>query len=212
MTPIKRPMYHTLLLPILVEQLESVLQAAEDSLRLEQAVHGLDVLNEVALLALLADGLAQHHRVTREAYYPSVAGKRSHRARCDLVLTPRGLPLETREEPLRRGCPPEEAFWLELKVAHQLRPSGRSHPRYGPQWRKAIVADANKLRTDPRIVRAALGLVVFNDGAATLEKDLALFEALLGEAGPFGFRSVRSVAISDRIGHALCSVALWPVL
>ncbi|MEO6951612.1 MAG: hypothetical protein ABI321_07355 [Polyangia bacterium] len=199
-------------LPILVEELESVLQNAEDELRLEQAVRGLDALQELAVQALLADGLARRHRVTREAYYPSVAGKRSHRARCDLVLTPTGRELETQEEPLLRGCAPEDAFWLELKVAHQLRPSGLSHPRYGSQWRNAIVADARKLRCDPRIVHAALGLVVFTDGAATLDKDLGLFEALLGEAGVFGFRSVRSIGITDRIGHSLCSVALWPVL
>ena len=203
-------MHHNLSLPILVEELEAVLQNAENALRLEQAVHGLDVRKEVAIQALLADGLAARHRVTREAYYPSVTGKRSHRARCDLVLTSRGQPLQNDQE--AAGCPPEDALWLELKVAHQLAPSGRSHPRYGPQWRRAIVADADKLRTDPRIVHAAIGFVVFTDSRATLDKDLHLFESLLGASGPVGFRSVRSLAITDRIGHALCSVALWPVL
>lgn len=203
-------LHHSLSLPILVEGLESVLQNAEDAVRLEQAVHGLDVRKEVAIQALLADGLAAHHHVTREAYYPSVAGKRSHRARCDLVLTQQGRPLQTAD--VLEGCPPEDALWLELKVAHQLSPSGRNHPRYGPQWRRAIVADAGKLRADPRIVHAAVGFVVFTDSQATLDSHLALFEALLGVSGTVGFRSVRSVAITDRIGHALCSVALWPVL
>ena len=201
---------YSLSLPILVEELATVLKNAEDALRLEQAVHGLDVRKEVAIQALLAEGLGARHRVTREAYYPSGTGKRSHRARCDLVLTAPGFPLQTDEQ--TAGWMPEDAFWLELKVAHQLAPSGRSHPRYGPQWRRAIVADADKLRTDPRIVHAAIGFVVFTDSRATLDSDLALFESLLGASGPVGFRSVRSVAITDRIGHALCSVALWPVL
>jgi len=198
----------------IVEELSSALEAAEAELRAEQAVHGLDARDEVELQALLADGLALHHRVTREAYYPSSSGKRSGRPRCDLVLTPRGRPLET-DDPPRPGettCPPEDALWLELKVAHQLRPSGRSNARYGQQWRRALVADLRKLRADPRVRHAAIALVVFNDTQATLDKDLALFELLLGEAGLFGFRTVRTIAITERIGHALCTVAGWPLL
>jgi len=189
-----------------------VLERAEAELHLEQAVRGLDAQDEVALQTLLAGGLAAHHRVTREAYYPSSSGKRSARPRCDLVLTPRGLPLETADAGEGPTCPPEDALWLELKVAHQLRPSGRSNARYGQQWRRALVADLRKLRADPRVRHAAIALVVFNDAQATLDKDLQLFELLLGEAGLFGFRVVRSLAITERIGHSLCTVAAWPLL
>jgi hypothetical protein len=192
--------------------LSAILASAEDALRLEQAVHGLDAGDEVELQALLAEGLSAHHRVTREAYYPSAIGKRSSRLRCDLVLTPRGQALLTDETTDGATCPPEEALWLELKVAHQLRPSMRSNARYGQQWRRAIVGDLQKLRTDPRVRHAALALVVFNDTQATLDKDLALFELLLGEAGLFGFRTVRSISITERIGHTLCTVAGWPLL
>lgn len=185
------------------------MQRAEDALRLEQAVHGLDARDEVALQALLGEGLAEHHRVTREAYYPSSGGKRSGRRRCDFVLTPKGQALEVDGE---GECAPEDALWLELKVAHQLRPSGRSNGRYGQQWRRAIVADLQKLRADERVRHAALVLVVFNDTQATLDKDLHLFEVLLGEAGLFGFKTVRSVAITERVGHTLCTVAGWPLL
>jgi hypothetical protein len=202
-------LHHSASLLSVVEELSESLASAEAALRLEQAVHGLDAHDEVALQALLAEGLATHHHVTREAYYPSSSGKRSARPRCDLVLTPRGQPLERDEE---TGCPPEDALWLELKVAHQLRPSGRSNARYGQQWRRAIVSDLVKMRADPRIVHAALALVVFNDTHATLEKDLALFERLLGEAGLFGFQIARSVEITERIGHTLCTVAAWPLL
>jgi hypothetical protein len=180
----------------IAEQLEAILIAREAELQLEQAVHGIDHGDELELQALLASGLAVNHRVTREAFYPSAVGKKSHRPRCDLVLGDVGA----------------DALWLELKVAHQLRPSGRRNARYGHQWRRAIVKDLAKMRADPQILHAALGLVVFNDSLATLEKDLALFETLLGEGGLFGFRVVRSVPITERIGHAYCSVALWPLL
>jgi hypothetical protein len=193
-----------------VEELAEILAKTEAELRLEQAVHGLDARAEVALQALLADGLATRHHVTREAYYPSSSGKRSSRPRCDLVLTPRGQALACEER--NDGCAPEDALWLEVKVAHQLRPSGRSNARYGQQWRRAIVSDLTKMRADPRIAHAAIALVVFNDTRATLEKDLQLFESLLGEAGLFGFQVARSVEITERIGHTLCSVAAWPLL
>lgn len=198
----------------LVEQLTSVLHAKAEELELEQAVRGIDGALEVATQTLLADGLARHHRVTREAYYPSETGKRNHRARCDLVLTPKGMALVTTEAPqlFEETCEPEDAFWLELKVAHQLLPVSRRNPRYGAQWRSAIVQDLRKMKADRRIVHAALALVVFTDTQVTVDKDLGLFETLLeGEALLSGFRVVRTFAITDRIGHGFCSVAAWPL-
>jgi hypothetical protein len=54
---------------------------------------------------------------------------------------------------------------------------------------------------------------VFNESREILDKDLDLFETVLMQKEVLaGFRQVRSVPILDRIGHHLCSIALWPTL
>lgn len=204
-------------LPTLLDQVTDALRGRAEALRIEQAVRGIDHLDELALQELLGASLAQHHRVTREAYYPSSVGKRSRRARCDFVLTPRGRSLDTSDSradlALEARCAPEDALWLELKVAHQLLPPGRRNPRYGTQWRSAIIADLRKMKLDPRIRHAALALVVFTDNSETLTEDVRRFEALLDDERPlFGFRCERSFAIEERIGHTVCGVVVWPLL
>src|SRR3954449_2418123 len=73
---------------------------AEDELRLEQAVYGLDARDERALQALLAERLGKDYEVAREVHYPSTKGKKlTHRPRCDLVLSPKGLPLRLERSP-----------------------------------------------------------------------------------------------------------------
>lgn len=184
----------------LCEDLRDVLAAEEEALRLEQAVRGLDVRDERALQALLAAGLTGRYEVAREVHYPSArAPKLSHRARCDLVLTERD--------------PPRDALWLEVKVACQLREGGARHAGYGSQWRRAVVADLRKMAADPLIRHAALSVIVFNESEEVLQKDLELFEAVLvREEVLAGFRRVGSFPIVDRIGHRLCSIAVWPTL
>ena len=60
---------------------------------------------------------------------------------------------------------------------------------------------------------AGLLLVVFNEGRDILDKDLDLFETVLMQKEVLaGFRQVRSIPILDRIGHKLCSIALWPTI
>jgi hypothetical protein len=56
-------------------------------------------------------------------------------------------------------------------------------------------------------------LVVFNESQAILDKDLEVFEDVLARKEVLaGFRQVRSVPIIERIGHRLCTVAVWPTL
>ena len=193
---------------------------AEGELRLEQAVYGLDASDERALQALLAQRLAAHFEVAREVHYPSTTGrKRTHRQRCDLVLTPKGRPL--RPDPSAPPtlfdppvvCEPTDALWLEVKAAYQFREGGVRNTRYGAQWRQAIIADLQKMEADPLIREAGLLLVVFNESQAVLDKDLELFENVLAAREVLaGFRHVRSVPILDRIGHCLCTLALWPTV
>ncbi|HEX2971014.1 MAG TPA: hypothetical protein VHP11_01705 [Tepidisphaeraceae bacterium] len=203
----------------MADHLAETLRLADDALRLEQAVYGLDSTDEVSLHQLLVTHLISHYEVSREVHYPSSAGaKRSHRLRCDLVLTPKGSPLKRDTAPPTlfdpvNSCGPGEALWLEVKVAYQFREGGVRHTGYGGQWRSAVVEDLRKMEQDPLIREAALVLIVFNESAAILEKDLDLFELVLAQKEVLaGFRQVRSIPIPDRIGHRLCTVALWPTI
>jgi hypothetical protein len=203
----------------LIGRLHQLFLAAENELRIEQAVYGLDVRDERELQSLMAQRLARHYEVAREVHYPSTVGRKlTHRQRCDMVLTPRGRPLRLDSAPPTLFDPanlaaPEEALWLEVKIAYQFREGGIRHGGYGGQWRNAVVDDLRKMEAEPRILEAGLLLVVFNESAAVLEKDLELFENVLARKEVLaGFRQVRSVEILDRIGHRLCTVALWPTI
>jgi hypothetical protein len=203
----------------LIERTRRLLEAAEKELRLEQAVYGLDVRDEREIQSLLADRLKPHYEVAREVHYPSTVGRKlTHRQRCDMVLTPLGRPLRLDSAAPNLFDPPdlatpEEALWLEVKIAYQFREGGIRHTGYGGQWRSAVVEDLRKMEAEPRILEAGLMLIVFNESAAILEKDLELFETVLAQKEVLaGFRQVRSVEILDRIGHRLCTVALWPTI
>jgi hypothetical protein len=203
----------------LADQLAAVIGQAEAELRLEQAVYGLDAKTELQFQQLLACGLTRHYEVAREVHYPSTQGKKlSHRQRCDLVLTPRGRPLKIDSAPVTLfDAPdlagPEEGLWLEVKVAYQFREGGLRHGGYGAQWRNAVVEDLRKMEADPLIHEAGLCLVVFNQSREILEKDVELFENILTQKEVLaGFRKVRSIEILDRIGHQVCTIALWPTI
>ena len=203
----------------LADRFAQVIQQAEADLRLEQAVYGLDARDELALQTMLADGLKQHYEVAREVHYPSSAGRKlTHRQRCDLVLTPKGKPLRLDSAPPSLFDPPDlakpnEALWLEVKVAFQFREGGVRHGGYGAQWRTNVVEDLRKMEAEPMIRDAGLALIVFNESKDILDKDLEIFETTLAQKEVLaGFRQVRSIPILDRIGHHFCSAALWPTV
>jgi hypothetical protein len=202
----------------LTASLGDALQQAEDALRLEQAVYGLDSMDEVRLQGVLAEALARRSTVAREVYYPSAPAKRkSARPRCDLVLTPFGRELRTSDEPdlftPADACPPQEALWLEVKAAYQFRDVATRHDGYGGTWKTGVVDDLKKMSADPKIREAGLVLVVFNESEEVLAKDLQLFEDHLVTQGVVaGFRHVRSVRITERMGHRFASVAVWPTV
>ncbi len=203
----------------LANQLGDIIARKEADLRIEQAVYGMDVQDEKQLQNVLAAGLMEYHEVAREVHYPSSVGKKlTHRQRCDLVLTAKGRPLKldsalpTLFDPPNLSLP-EDGLWLELKVAYQFREGGVRHGGYGNQWRDAVVEDLRKMETDPLIREAGLALVVFNESEQVLAKDLESFEdVLMRKEVLAGFRQARSVAILDRIGHRVCTVALWPTI
>jgi hypothetical protein len=201
------------------DQMGRVIDAVEQELRLEQAVYGLDARDESAIQAILIDRLREYHEVAREVHYPSSKGnKLTHRQRCDLVLSPKGRPLKldsavpTLFDPPNL-CPPDLALWLEVKVAYQFREGGARHGGYGNQWRNAVISDLRKMESEELIKEAGLLLIVFNESREVLEKDLDLFETIMAQQEVLaGFRQVRSTNILDRIGHRLCTVALWPTI
>jgi hypothetical protein len=209
------------------DRLGEVLATAEQELRLEQAVYGLDTRDEKDLQSLLAERLSVRFGVAREVHYPSTRGRKlTHRPRCDVVLMPHGFVLEPETIPERtlfdlppgdcsapRHCKPGDALWLEVKVAYQFREGGVRHGGYGAQWRQKVVADLQKMEADEAIREAGLVLIVFNESRDILDKDLELFEDVLARKEVLaGFRQVRSVPILDRIGHRLCTVAVWPTI
>jgi hypothetical protein len=206
-------------LSTVADHVGQVLSTAEAELRLEQAVYGLDTRDEKQLQAMLAQGLTRWYGVTREVHYPSTAGnKLTHRQRCDLVLCPRGRQLRLDRSPPTLFdppdlCEPQQALWIEVKIAYQFREGGAHHGGYGPQWRQAVVSDLRKMENEPRISEAALLLIVFNESSEVLDKDLDLFEGVLVQKEVLaGFRQVRSVPILDRIGHRICTAAMWPTI
>ena len=203
----------------LADQLAQVIQQTENELRLEQAVYGIDAKEELALHELLADGLSAHYEVAREVHYPSSRGhKLTHRQRCDLVLAPRSRPLRLDSAPPTLFDPPNqsdpsEALWLEVKAAYQFREGNVRHTGYTGQWTTNVINDLRKMEAEELIREAGLLLIVFNESAEILDKDLDLFESVLAQKEVLaGFRKVRSIPILDRIGHRLCTVALWPTL
>lgn len=203
----------------IADHLSTCVQQAEQDLRLEQAVYGLDAKDERGVQELLAARMAAWYEVAREVHYPSTAGRRlTHRQRCDLVLSPRGRPLRLDSKPPTLFDPPDQAtpgesLWLEVKVAFQFREGNIRHKGYGAQWRQAVVSDLEKMAAEPQIREAGLLLVVFNESRAVLDKDLELFEDVLMRKEVFaGYRHVRSVDITERIGHRLCTIALWPTI
>lgn len=176
-------------------------------------------MDEKQLQSLLALRLSDRYTVSREVHYPSSRGNRlTHRQRCDLVLSPKGRPIHLDARPPGLFdptdlCPPEQALWLEMKVACQFREGGVRHAGYGAQWRTAVVDDLRKMETEPAIREAGLLMLVFTESADVLEKDLQLFEDVLIEKQVLaGFRQVRQVSVLDRIGHRQCAVALWPTV
>ncbi len=206
-------------LDILARQIGAALAQREADLKLEQAVYGLDSLDELQIQKLIAAGLAAHYDVAREVHYPSTFGRKlSNRKRCDLVLSPIGAPLRLDSKPPSLFDPqvftlPQEAFWLEVKTAYQFRAPDVRHGGYGQQWRSAVVEDLRKMDAEPLIHHAALLLVVFTESAELVAKDLQLLEdVLVLKEVLAGFRQDVSVPIADRLGHRVCTAALWPTI
>ena len=205
--------------PNIVSVLAGAIETQEGALRTEQAVYGLDSLDELQMHERIAAAMLGAYSVAREVHYPSSAGnKLTHRRRCDLVLSPLGKPLKLDSRPPSLFDPPDptepgDALWLEVKVAYQFREGGIRHGGYSSQWRNGVVTDLQKMEQEAPIRHAGLLLVVFTESIEVFEKDVELFEDVLVQKGVIaGFRQARSVSILERMGHRYCSVVVWPTI
>ncbi|MBK7405641.1 MAG: hypothetical protein IPJ41_13710 [Phycisphaerales bacterium] len=189
----------------ITEAMAEGLRFAERALREEQAVHGLDALDEVQMHPLLAAGLAGAGlTVFREMPYPAPAEgipKASERERCDLVLAPGGTvglrdevaarrerqaaegtlfagPLARVEAPQELGkIEPQEAYWLEVKTFGQFSYTDgvAGQNRTYLSQFNACLADVRKLSRVPEIERAGAAIVLFAESPEIAEHDLAAF-------------------------------------
>ncbi len=185
----------------------------------EQAVYGLDSLDELALHPLIASALRDAgFGVYREQRYP--ADRRCRRVsegeRCDLVLTPAGRPLDAPEEPKTLFDPPDavslgDAFWLETKVVAQFTANGPNR-RYSSLLLGDVRRDVAKLAKDPGIRHAGLGIVLFTAEQHVADHDLAAWQQRCDELElPVAAPEIRHARVSDRLGNEVCTVALFPI-
>lgn len=195
------------------------LQHRAEALDAEQAVRGIDALDELELHPLIAAALRDEgYGVHREQRYP--ADRRKHRIsegeRCDFVLTPDGRPLRSESttrtlfEPLD-AVELDDAFWLELKSVRQYTTEG-PNAQYASQLLSTVGRDVTKLSKDQSILHAGLLIVLFVAGANVARHDLDIWQdRCLKQSLPIAAPSVREFTIPDRVGHRVCVTALYPV-
>jgi len=203
----------------LADALAAGLTRAAEDLELEQAVRGLDARSELELHPLLHAGLrAAGYGVHPEQRFPRERGKRrrSEGLRCDMVVTPGGLALEPEESQIGLFAPRQtmaiaDAAWIEVKAVaqfHELRPNRA----YAAALQRPVWKDVEKLASDPQVLHAAVLLILFTADATTAEHDLGVWAGRASLLGlPLWPRVQRSLAIGDRLGNKLCTLALFPI-
>ncbi|MCZ6834775.1 MAG: hypothetical protein O7G85_03280, partial [Planctomycetota bacterium] len=189
----------------LADAVEAGVKASNSQLDEEHAVYGLDARDEVELHPILAQAFTcADYGVHREHRYPADQKKRkeSEGERCDLVLTPDGLPLASSErkatlfEPAD-AVPLDEAYWLEVKTVAQYTIEG-PNPQYSSQLLSTIRQDVTKLSKDQGILHAGLLIMMFVHDERVAEHDLGIWQdQCLTRGLPIAAPSFRSVKIKD---------------
>jgi len=190
--------------------------AADDE---EQAVYGIDALDELGLHPLIQTALRDAgYGVHPEQRYPSdrTARRKSEGKRCDIVLTPNRRPLmdPTAESTLFE--PPdavvlEAAFWLEVKTVSQFTTDG-PFARYSAELLQPVSKDVKKLSNDPLIYHAGLLLILFTGDEPTAKHDLAAWERRTLDRGyAVAPPIIRDFSLNDRLGNGHCAVGLYQI-
>lgn len=210
---------HSWSIPEIADAVECGLRKACETLAQEQAVYGLDALDEIRLHPTIEQCLrSAGYGVSREQRYPAdwLRRRGSEGERCDFILTPAGRPLIVPEAATTMFEPAdavalEDAFWLECKIVHQFTSDG-PNPRYSPQLLSTVGQDVTKLAKDRVILHAGLLLVLFVADLAVADHDLTVWEdRCLEKSLPIGAPSARSIDMTDRIGNRACRIAVYPV-
>lgn len=185
----------------------------------EQAIRGLDALEELELQPHIETALSDAgFGVFREQRYPDDRRrrKRSEGERCDFVLTYDARSLrepdlaETLFDP-ENAVDLEDALWLEMKVVSQFNDEG-PNASYSSQLLSTVRRDVTKLSKDHGILHAAVLLVLFVAEQRIAANDLGVWQDRCLERGlPIGAPYQRDVTITDRMGHGVCAIALYPV-
>ncbi len=203
----------------IADALASSLRDEDSRLRAEQAVYGLDALDEVRLHPVIARGLREAgYGVHREIRYPADRNRlrESEGERCDFVLTQDGRDLR---EPDRKrtlfdspsAVDVEDAFWLEIKVAWQYVMEG-PNPRYTAQMLTVARGDVAKLSKDRSILHAGLAMIAFVENEEIAHHDLRVwYERYVSRGFPVGYPSTRLPPISNRLGNGVAAIALCPI-
>ncbi len=225
----------------LIQTIAAAMHKVAQALDAERAVHGLDALDEIALHPIVENALASHNMgVHREFPYPAPAKLRPdhrERERCDLVLTqdpdaPPADPVRERKEqdqalgtlfaPLADAIPSGEkttpldaCYWLEVKVVGQFTyTEGVPGPNrtYTSLLTRGPAADIAKLARDRFIIYAGVLVVLFTADQRTAEHDLGVMvDKMLDRSLRIASPSIESFPINDRIGNAVCTLAMVPL-
>lgn len=216
------------------------LSAENLRLRAEDAVTGVDALDELALHPVVAGHLERSGLgVLREHPFPSPKGsrtKRSERERCDLVLLeePGSMLVDPVEILLRErelegtlfhpvasraaalpGADPRDALWVELKVCGQYElVSGVpiANSAYTTGVVRGPATDIRKLARERGIRLGVSALVLFAESEAVARHDLAIAAHRWVDMGlPIREPVVRVIPIDERIGNRVAAVCLTAV-
>lgn len=207
----------------------------DHALKLEQAVAGLDALNEVSLHEAIARALeATGFGVVREVPFPSLTPDQKRdpqRQRCDFVLTPRigegvrdvirtrrakqkaeALLFAPEEE---EGAAPEDCLWIEVKCVGQFTYThGIPGPNraYTSELVGAVRRDVEKLGADSSIEHGAAVVVLFSGSREVAEHDLGVAANRALDRGAV-IKAVRieHAPIVDRIGNRLMTAGVFDV-
>ena len=196
------------------------LEAEAAELDAEQAVYGIDALDELGLHPLIQRALrAGGYGVWPEQRYPSAREPRRRRSegrRCDIALSPDGQPLTDPDAEATLFAPPdawplEVAYWLEVKTVSQFTTDG-PFPHYSKELLSPVAHDLRKLAADRMIFHAGLLLVLFTADEATAEHDLnAWHERAMQKGYPVAPPAARRFSLTERIGNTHACCALFPV-
>ncbi len=207
----------------------------------EQAVRGLDAMNELQLHALIEDTLASDSKgVHREIHYPSDGDaytKQTHRNRCDLVITPSPnqklldpvselQQLALAQDTLFAGssihdhdpsvtCQPEDALWIEIKACaqHAYRDGVPSpNGKYAHDLMHGLQTDICKLSADPHIWHAAALIILFTESEDIARRDLSTAASMCIDMDlPVRSPLIETCSITDRGGNACLALGLFPI-